>query len=123
MGASPPPPGRPMTLPRLLLRLALGRRLPVVSGELRVRGPAEPLTVRRDRWGIPHVEAETDHDGYFGLGFCHGQDRAFQLEALLRVARGTLAELVGPAGLPADRVSRRVGFRRAAAKQLDAQPE
>ncbi len=112
-----------MTLPRLLLRLALGRRLPVVSGELRVRGPAEPLTVRRDRWGIPHVEAETDHDGYFGLGFCHGQDRAFQLEALLRVARGTLAELVGPAGLPADRVSRRVGFRRAAAKQLDAQPE
>jgi penicillin amidase len=106
-----------MNLPRLLLRVALGRRLPVVSGEVRVRGLAEPVTVRRDQWGVPHIEAETDADGWFGLGFCHGQDRAFQLEMLLRVARGTLAELVGPQGLPADRMSRRIGFRRAAVRQ------
>ncbi|HVK09014.1 MAG TPA: penicillin acylase family protein, partial [Gemmataceae bacterium] len=112
-----------MNLPRLLLRLALGRRRPVHSGELRVRGLGEPITIRRDQWGIPHVEAESDAGGWFGLGFCHGQDRAFQLEMLLRVARGTLAELVGPQGLPVDRVSRRVGFRRSAARRWDAQPD
>ncbi len=68
------------------------------------------LRIHRDRWGIPHVEAEDERAAFFGLGFCHGQDRAFQLEVLLRVAHGTLAELVGPAALPVDRLSRRIGF-------------
>ncbi|MFO0849781.1 MAG: penicillin acylase family protein [Gemmataceae bacterium] len=109
-----------MPLPRLLLRL-LGRRLPTVRGELAVPGLAAPITVRRDQWGIPHVAAESPADAWFGLGFCHAQDRGFQLETLLRVARGTLAELVGPDGLPVDRMSRRIGFRRAADAQLPAQ--
>ena len=109
-----------MTLSRLLLRLALGRRLPHAAGELRVRGVAQPVTIRRDRWGIPCVEAETDADAAFGLGFCHGQDRAFQLEVLVRVSRGTLAELIGAKGVPVDRMSRRIGFRRAADAMLAA---
>jgi penicillin amidase len=109
-----------MNFPRLLLRLLLGRRLPRAAGELRVRGPERPVTIRRDKWGIPAVEAETETDAAFGLGFCHGQDRAFQLEVIVRVTRGTLAELVGPDGLPADRMSRRIGFRRAADAMLAA---
>lgn len=111
------------TLTRLAVRAALGRRLPVVRGELTVPGPAAPLTVRRDQWGVPHVEAESPADALFGLGFCHAQDRGFQLETLLRVARGTLAELVGPKGLPVDRLSRRVGFRRAGLAQFVVQFE
>jgi penicillin amidase len=107
-----------MSLTRLLLRLALGRRLPVTSGDLRVRGPAAPVTIRRDPHGVPHVDAASETDAAFALGFCQGQDRAAQLEVLWRVARGRLAEWVGPAGLPADRLSRRVGFRRAAEAQL-----
>jgi penicillin amidase len=109
-----------MNLPRLLLRLALGRRLPVPGGELTVAGLERPVTIRRDGWGVPHVEAETDADALFGLGFAQGQDRGFQLELLVRLGRGTLAELVGPDGLPADRMSRRIGFRRAADRQLPA---
>jgi penicillin amidase len=109
-----------MNLPRLLLRLALGRRLPTTSGELRVKGPRAAVTVRRDGYGVPHVEAETDHDAAFAIGFCQGQDRAAQLEFLWRIVRGRLAEWVGPAGLGADRMSRRIGFRRAAEKQVAA---
>jgi penicillin amidase len=107
-----------MAVSSLLLRLLFGRRLPQIAGELRVRGPQQPITIRRDKWGVPCIEAETDFDAIFGLGFCHGQDRAFQLEVLLRVSRGTLAELVGPRGVPADRMSRRIGFRRAADMML-----
>src|SRR4051794_14245839 len=107
-----------MSLSRLLLRLALGRRLPTTSGELRVRGPSAPVTIRRDKWGVPHIDAATDADAAFALGFCQGQDRAGQLEVLWRVGRGRLAEGVGAAGLPADRMSRRIGFRRAAEAQL-----
>lgn len=103
---------------RLLAALLLGRRLPVTTGQLVVPGLRRPVVVRRDRWGIPHIVAEDELDAWFALGFCQGQDRAFQLELLRRVVRGTVAELLGPPGLPIDRLSRRIGFHRAAVRQL-----
>src|SRR5688500_7001164 len=99
------------------LRL-LGRRLPRTRGRLRVDGLDGATLVRRDAWGIPHVETSSPGDAWFGLGFCHAQDRGFQLELMLRIGRGTLAEMVGPAGLVADRMSRRLGFARVARTQL-----
>src|SRR3954447_6419981 len=106
-----------MTWSRWLLRSLFGRRLPRTSGTVTVCGVADRLTVRRDRWGIPVIEAGNDADAWFGLGFCHAQDRAAQLDFFRRAAAGTLSELVGRAGLSADRMSRRVGFRRAAERQ------
>ena len=103
---------------RLALLLAFGRRLPVTRGRLRLAGIGGEVRIDRDRWGIPHVTAGSDADAWFGLGLCHAQDRAFQLETILRVGRGTLAELVGPPGLPLDRLSRRLGFARIALRQL-----
>lgn len=103
---------------RTLLRLTLGKRLPVTSGELRVSGLESPVTIRRDRYGIPMIEAATEHEAIFALGFCHAQDRASQLEVLLRLGRGTVAEISGPQALGVDRISRRVGFRHAAEQQL-----
>ena len=102
---------------RTLLR-ALGRRLPRTRGELRVDGLHDDVLIRRDRWGIPHVEAANDADAWFALGFCHGQDRGFQLELIARAGRGLLADLLGGAGLPIDRLSRTLGFRRMAAAQV-----
>lgn len=109
-----------MNVSKSIFRLLLGRRLPITTGTLGVSGVNQPLLIRRDRYGIPYIEAEGDEDAWYGLGFCHGQDRAFQIEGLLRVVRGTLAELVGPAALPVDRLSRRIGFRHAAERQLEA---
>ncbi len=107
-----------MSLLRLAFRLLLGRRLPITQGTLTLRGPRAPLHVHRDRFGIPLIDAEDDLDASFALGFCHGQDRAFQLEILLRVGRGTLAEMVGRAALPVDRLSRRIGIHHAAREQV-----
>lgn len=106
-----------MNLPRLLLRLLLGRRLPRTQGTLRVPGIRSTVRIRRDRWGIPHIEADNELDAYFAIGFCHGQDRPFQLEILLRAARGTVSEMVGRAALPVDRLARRIGFHRSARAQ------
>ncbi len=103
--------------PGLLLRV-LGTRLPRTRGHLRVSGTDGRITIRRDRWGIPHVDASTDADAWFGLGFCHAQDRGFQLELLRRVGSGTLSALIGPDGIPIDRMSRRLGFSRTAQAQL-----
>ncbi len=107
-----------MNLARLAFRLLLGRRLPFTRGSLTIPGLAGRVRIHRDRWGIPLIEADDPRDGPFALGFCQGQDRAFQLEVLLRVARGTVSEMVGPASLPLDRLSRRIGFHHAAKQQL-----
>ncbi len=105
---------------KLLFRLVLGRRLPKTSSTLTVSGLDRPITIKRDGFGIPHVEAETGDDAWYGLGFCQGQDRAFQLDLLARVARGTLSELIGNRGLAIDRLSRRIGFARTAQPQFEA---
>ena len=107
-----------MNLARLIFGLGLGRRLPITAGRLTVEGLKAPIQIDRDGWGVPSITAAGDDDAWFGLGFCQGQDRAFQLEGMLRVIRGTLSELIGPDGLPVDRFSRRIGFRRAARAQL-----
>lgn len=107
-----------MRLSRVLFR-GLGRRLPIIDGELDLEQLNAPVTIRRDAYGVPHITAGNDWDAWFALGFCQGQDRSFQLEMLSRAVRGTLSEVVGPEGLPVDRLSRRVGFKRAAEEHLD----
>jgi penicillin amidase len=92
--------------------------LPVTAGTLHVAGPRRPLTIYRDGYGVPHIEAETDEDAWFGLGFCEAQDRAFQLELRMRTARGTLSEVIGEQTLSIDRLSRRIGFRDSSLRQL-----
>ena len=108
-------PARPGT--RTLLH-ALGRRLPRTRGAMAVAGLGHEVVVDRDRWGIPHIEAGSDADAWFALGFCHGQDRSFQLELIARAGRGRLAELLGPGALPIDRLSRTLGFHRLALAQV-----
>ncbi len=112
-----------MNIPLWLFQLALGRRLPTVSGKIEVPGARSAVTIRRDGYSIPYIEAGSDEDAWYGVGFCQGQDRAFQLEMLLRVARGTVSEVAGPAGLGIDRLARRIGFAEGAERQarlLDA---
>jgi penicillin amidase len=104
---------------KALFRLLLGRRLPTTEGRINVTGLKKQVTIGRDEYGIVYINADTADDAWYGLGFCHGQDRAFQMEFNVRVSRGTLAEAIGPAALPVDRLSRRIGFYRAAKEQLE----
>jgi penicillin amidase len=107
-----------MSIAKNVFRLALGERLVTTSGSIVVDGASDSVRIGRDRFGIAYVDASNDADAWFGLGFCHGQDRAFQMEGLLRATRGTLAELVGEDALPIDVLSRRIGFHRSAAAQI-----
>ena len=96
---------------RFLLRLLLGSRLPQVNGAAVAAVHAE-VAIRRDRNGVPYIEAQNDHDAFFGLGYVQGQDRGFQLELFIRVVHGTLSESVGKEMIDVDRLSRRIGFHR-----------
>ena len=97
-----------------------GRAHPPVSGRLRVAGIDEPVTVTRDRFGVPHVEAATDAGAMFGQGYVQAQDRLFQIDLLRRAAAGRLAEVFGPRALDADRFARRLGLASLAAGDVAA---
>jgi penicillin amidase len=98
----------------------LGKRAAVIEGEVVTRGLAGDVQILRDEHGVPSIVAGSEDDAWFGLGFCHGQDRAGQLEILLRTVRGTLAEIAGPEALPIDRLSRRLDLRGVGRSQLRA---
>ncbi len=93
------------------------RPLPKQKGTIVLGGLEGPVRVRRDRWGVPHVEATSAADIWFGEGFCHGQDRLWQLDFYRRVVSGRVAEMAGEEGLPIDRLMRTLGIRRAAERE------
>ena len=78
-----------------------------------------PLTIRRDNFGVAHIEAATEHDAWFGQGFVSAQDRLWQMEYDRRRSVGRWAEAAGTSGLPADRLARRLGIEAAAKADLE----
>src|SRR5436190_17759498 len=96
------------------------RSLPRTKGTLRMPGLGGAIEIRRDRWGVPHIRAATAHDLWFGEGFCHGQDRLWQIDLYRRIGSGRIAEIAGRAGLQTDRFMRTLGLRRAAEREAEA---
>ena len=52
---------------RAVVAATLGKRLPRVSGSLRVEGLRTGITIRRDDHGVPYIEAQNDDDAWFGV--------------------------------------------------------
>ena len=75
-------------------------------------GILEEVIVRRDCWGINHIEAKNEQDLFFSQGYLAAKDRLFQFELWRRKATGTTAELVGPAGLKSDIGARLLRYRK-----------
>ncbi|WVM89002.1 penicillin acylase family protein [Halopseudomonas pachastrellae] len=53
------------------------------------------MSVYYDAWGVPHIDAQSEHDAYLALGYVHAQDRLFQMDLLRRIGGGRLSELFG----------------------------
>ncbi len=87
-----------------------------VSGTIEVAGLSAPVEVIRDKWGVPHIYAQNEHDLFFAQGYVHAQDRLWQMEFNRRVGSGTLSAILGEATLDTDRFLRTLGLRRAAEK-------
>src|SRR6185503_18538937 len=47
------------------LRDAAVKRLAQIDGTIAVPGLDSTVEVRRDRWGVPHIYARTEHDLFF----------------------------------------------------------
>src|SRR3954452_23642148 len=68
------------------------RPLPKQKGTIALDGLEGPVRVRRDRWGVPHVDASSAADLGVAEGFCHGPDRLWQLDFYRRRGSGRRSE-------------------------------
>lgn len=105
-----------LTAPRALLLgcsfVLLSRTVASQSAApLRVAGLEQSVEVIRDRWGVNHIYAQTEHDLFFAQGYTAAKDRLFQFELWRRQATGTVAEWLGPRELERDIGTRLFKFR------------
>ena len=99
-------------------------KLPTRQGEIAFSALKEPVTVRYDERGVPHIRAGNQLDMYRALGYVQAQDRLFQMEIMRRLARGELAQVLGPKLVPTDTLFRSLRIRERAARyvtELDQQ--
>ena len=92
--------------------------LPQTEGEIRIPGLREKVIVHRDRWGVPHIYASSEHDLFIVQGFVQAQDRLWQMETNRRLAEGRLSEIFGTKAVEVDRLLRTLGLMRAAKAEL-----
>ena len=92
----------------------LRESLPDLTSTQRLPGLAGSVDVFRDRWGIPHIRAESTADLFFAQGFVTAQDRLWHMDADRHQALGRWAEWVGPPGVDKDCLLRAAGMGRTA---------
>ncbi|WKA26403.1 penicillin acylase family protein [Bradyrhizobium roseum] len=69
-----------------------------------------PILITRDSAGLPTIDATTDADAAFALGYIHAQDRMFQMDLMRRYGAGRLSEWFGRPTLGSDRFMRTLGI-------------
>ncbi|NVM17794.1 MAG: penicillin acylase family protein [Candidatus Lokiarchaeota archaeon] len=72
---------------------------------LNIPGLRGEVNVIRDEWGIPHIFAEYEEDLFFAQGYCHAQDRLFQMDMYRRQVRGGLSEILGESMITSDKIA------------------
>ncbi len=75
-----------------------------------IPGLEDDVTVYRDKWGVPHIYASKEKDLFFAQGYCHAQDRFFQMDMWRRQVRGMMSEVVGEMYLSQDKFNLAMGM-------------
>jgi putative CocE/NonD family hydrolase len=81
--------------------------VPDVTKTATLDGLDGAVRILRDRYGIPHVKAESTHDAFFGQGYATAQDRLWHMDYDRMRAYGRWAEVVGSTGVEHDLMMRR----------------
>ena len=99
-------------------RWYLERSVMPMSGQIALTGLDAQVEIHFDARGIPRIYSDTDADALRALGWLHAGERLFQMELMRKVARGEIAEIIGPSGLESDVLHRQFGF----ARRIEQQP-
>ena len=86
------------------------RALPQIAGAIATAGVSAKVEIIRDPWGVPHIFAENERDGFYGLGWATAQDRLFQIAMFNQAVQGRLAEWFGEPVVQFDKIFRTLDF-------------
>ncbi|MGA2781386.1 MAG: penicillin acylase family protein [Smithella sp.] len=89
-------------------------KLDASNGNINIEGLKETVTVRRDAYGIPFVEAKNMEDMAIAVGYVHASDRLTQMIGLKLISEGRLTEMAGSAVLNLDIYMRTMNLKSAA---------
>ena len=81
--------------------------VPDFSKTVTFEGLDGTVRILRDKYGIPHVKAESSHDAFFGQGYATAQDRLWHMDHDRLRAYGRWAGVVGASGVEHDVTMRR----------------
>jgi penicillin G amidase len=80
------------------------------------------VTIRWNDYQIPFIEADHDSDLAVALGMVHAHLRLGQMSLMRRIARGQLAEVLGPAAVEFDHVLRVLDLGRVTTETIESLP-
>lgn len=78
-----------------LLKERFMKSVDAPEGTVTIQGIKDRVTIRRDRLGIPFIEAQNEDDLFFAAGYATAADRLWQMSILKLVMRGRLSEYLG----------------------------
>lgn len=93
-----------------------------ISGKRTIKSLGDSVAITFDESDIPHINAKSQADAYFALGYLHASERSWQMEMNRRIASGRLSEILGNDTVKIDRFVRTLGIKRAAERQFDRYP-
>ncbi len=71
-----------------------------------IQGLSQPAEIILDRWGIPHIYAQSARDAFFLQGYNAARDRLWQIDLWRKRGLGRLSASLGPAYVTQDRAAR-----------------
>ena len=83
-------------LPSLLSILIAGAAVAAPEQTIKVAGLAQGAEILVDKWGVPHIYAQSQDDAFFAQGFNAARDRLFQIDLWRRRGLGELSAVFGP---------------------------
>ncbi len=98
---------------------AAQKSFPQIDGELKIAGLDGPVDIYRDKMGIPHIYASTQHDLFFAQGYVQAQDRFWQMDFFRHIGSGRLSEMFGKGQVETDMFLRTLGWRQTAEKEYE----
>lgn len=77
----------------IFINIFAKKGLPDYNQNISIPGLESSVTVFRDKYAVPHIYAENEHDLYLATGYVTAQDRMWQMDLVRRVTLGRLSEV------------------------------
>lgn len=121
-GAGPLPPLGPVLNPGTGVWTAASAARPLPHETLHVAGLQQPVTIIFEVNGTPHIQAATDHDLFWTIGYLQARFRLTQMDLLRRQGEASLSAILGKSSLASDQFQAMLGLDRAAQRDWQTLP-